>query len=205
MSLTRKILFAGILLLVGFLAWNRFFNVHVTNENPSGANIIAFGDSLTSGVGASQGKDYPSQLSEMTGRTIYNMGVPGETTEDALRRLESDVLRNNPRIVIVLLGGNDMMRRLPVENTFRNLETIVTRIQDTGALVVLVGVNSLLFTDSHAGEYKRLARRKGAVFVPNILGGIIGDRKLMADQVHPNDAGYRLMAERIHEKIKPYL
>lgn len=205
MTLTRKVTLFAIVLIAGFFSWNQFFNLRVTNEQPSGTTIIAFGDSLTSGVGASRGQDYPSQLSALTGQTILNKGVPGQTTEDALQRLDEDVLDQNPRIVIVMLGGNDMLRRVSPTTTFQNLDTIVTRIQEKGALVVLVGLKGLLFTDSHGSEFKNLARRKGAVLVPNILSGIIDNRALKADQVHPNGAGYKLVAERIHKALKPYI
>jgi acyl-CoA thioesterase-1 len=205
MSLTRKAIVVAVLLLAGFFGWRQFFYAPVTNAHPSGSNIIAFGDSLTAGVGAGAGEDYPSQLSKLCGCEVLNRGVAGETTADAMKRLDSDVLRQDPKIVIVLLGGNDMLQRQPVSETFARLDTIVERIESHGALVVLVGIKGLLFTDQHGPEYKRVARARGAVFVPDVLNGILDHPKLKSDQVHPNAPGYKIMAERIYAAVKPYL
>ncbi|MGI8905570.1 MAG: arylesterase [Candidatus Sumerlaeaceae bacterium] len=205
MTLTRKALLLLVVLVVGLFLWRTFFYAPVTNKQPSGTHIIAFGDSLTAGVGAGQGEDYPSQLAEMCGKPIVNKGVPGETTADALRRLDKDVIENDPRIVIILLGGNDLLQRLPRTQTFSNLDSMVQQIHATGALVVLVGIKGLPFTDHFGPEYKRVAHARGAIFVGNVLSGIIDNPKLKADQVHPNAAGYKIIAERVHSAIKPYL
>lgn len=93
----------------------------VTNARPQGENIICFGDSLTFGTGASQGKDYPSQLSELIKRPVINAGVPGDTTERALTRLEEDVLSRSPRIVCLTLGGNDLKNGVPKDEAMKNL------------------------------------------------------------------------------------
>src|SRR5687768_6811544 len=105
----------------------------VTNLDSRGSSVIAFGDSLTSGYGASAGEDYPSRLSAMSGVPIVNAGRSGDTTESALARIEDDVLSGNPRIVIVGLGGNDFLSGMAVQSTEENLRTIVRRIQGTGA------------------------------------------------------------------------
>ncbi|MCA9357180.1 hypothetical protein H6784_05395 [Candidatus Nomurabacteria bacterium] len=83
----------------------------VTNYPPKSGPIIAFGDSLTAGVGATNGQDYVSQLSRKVGVPIINAGKSGDTTEDSLVRLQSDVLSRNPSVVIVWLGGNDIISR----------------------------------------------------------------------------------------------
>ena len=198
-----RILVAGVVGLLAFIWWQ---SVHypIRNSKPSGSNIIAFGDSLTYGFGAGPGEDYPSQLSTMIGTPVLNKGVNAETTENALQRLDRDVLKSNPKIVIVLLGGNDLLNRLPLETTFRNLDTIVERVQDSGALVVLVGLRNIL-GDQYGARYKELAKRRGAVFVPDIMREIISSPKLKSDQVHPNGEGYKIIAERISQALKPYL
>jgi acyl-CoA thioesterase I len=194
-----------VLCILAFMGWRHFRPVQITNPNPRGSNVIAFGDSLTSGVGAAPGQDYPAQLAKLAGVPVLNKGVPGDTTADALRRLERDVLASDPKIVIVLLGGNDLLQRLPQKETLANLEEIVTKVQDDGALVVLVGLGGSMFTGSYTSAYRDLARRRGAVLVPGILNGILDRPAMKADQIHPNGEGYRMMAERIHAKIKEYL
>jgi acyl-CoA thioesterase-1 len=136
---------------------------------------------------------------------IENAGRSGDTTGTALERLERDVLSRNPRVVIVLLGGNDFLRRVPTGDTFRNLSTIVERIRARGAAVVLVGVSVGLVSDSYGEEYEHLARRTSSGLVPDILDGILGRNDRMSDSIHPNDEGYRMMAERIEPAIRGLL
>jgi lysophospholipase L1-like esterase len=179
----------------------------VKNAYPSGANVIAFGDSLTEGYRMAPGETYPAYLAELIGRPVLNKGVSGETTGDALRRLERDVLEQDPRVVLVCLGGNDMLRRLSPDEQFANLRTIVERIQEKGALVVLIGTEGFtLLTNVDYGErYEQLARETGSVYVADFLDGVFGDPALMFDQIHPNAAGYRKVAQRIADEAGEYL
>ncbi len=113
----------AIIILCGYHLF--FSSPNIKNSNPSGENIICFGDSLTYGTGASGGMDYPAQLSKMISKPIINAGVPGDTTESALERLEKDVLSRDPRIVLITLGGNDLKNNVPKEIAFNNLKTII--------------------------------------------------------------------------------
>lgn len=184
---------------VGILVFHIFWSDRgIVNYPPRGTNIVAMGDSLTRGVGASRPeRGYVSLLEERLGVTITNKGVSGDTTQDGLLRLDRDILAEHPDIVIVLLGGNDYLRRIPQEETFRNLRAIVTRIQASGAVVVLVGVRGGLFADKFEKSFAALAEETGSIYIPNILEDIIGETHLMADQIHPNDDGYRMIADRI--------
>jgi acyl-CoA thioesterase-1 len=168
----------------------------------AGTQIIALGDSLVSGRGASPGRDLVSQLTDRIGATIINAGRSGDTTESALARLDRDVLSRDPRVVIVLLGGNDFLRKVPRDRMFANLGRIIERIRATGAGVVLVGINPLLAADPFASGYEELARRTKSAYVPDVLKGILGNSDLMSDAIHPNDRGYAMMAERIEEALK---
>jgi acyl-CoA thioesterase-1 len=168
----------------------------------SGTAIVAFGDSLVEGRGATPGNDVVSVLSRRLRVRIVNAGRSGDTTRTALDRLDRDVLSRNPKVVIVLLGGNDFLRRVPVEETFAHLQTIVERIRSRGAAVVLAGVSVGLLSDPYAGEYDALARRTAAGLVPDILDGIIGHRERMSDSIHPNDQGYRMIAERLEPVLR---
>lgn len=149
------------------------------------------------GVGATTGNDLVSQLSKIIDTPILNKGVGGDTTESALRRLDRDILQHDPRIVIVLLGGNDFIRRIPKEETFQNLVTVIESIEDAGAVVVLLGVRGGVLGDGYKREFEKLARQYDLYYVPNVLSGIIGNSKLLSDTIHPNDAGYRVIAERV--------
>jgi acyl-CoA thioesterase-1 len=168
----------------------------------SGENIIAFGDSLVAGRGASAGRDFVSILSHRLRVPIINAGRSGDTSETALARVDRDVLSRNPKVVLVLLGGNDILRRVPQQDTFKNLATIVERIRRRGSAVVVVGVSVGFFTDSYNDAYEELARGASAALVPDILAGIIGRSDLMSDQIHPNDRGYAMMADRLEPALR---
>ncbi|MGC9325735.1 MAG: GDSL-type esterase/lipase family protein [Desulfomonilia bacterium] len=189
--------------LLGYFVLPRGYEIR--NSHPGGTHIICFGDSLTYGIGAADGNDYPSHLSRLIGEEVINEGVPGDTTEDALERLDRDVLVRSPKIVILTLGGNDLKNKVPREVAFENLRTLVLRIQDTGALVVIGGIDIPLFGKGFADAYEELARETGSVLVPNIYAGILGRGNLMSDLIHPNDDGYRVMAELFYQAIRPYL
>lgn len=177
----------------------------IKNTNPSGDNIICFGDSLTYGTGATAGMDYPSQLSEMISRPIINAGVPGDTTARALARLERDVLSRFPRIVLITLGGNDLKNGVPKETAQDNLRIIVESVQERGALVILGGIDIPFWGKGFGEMYRQLSDALGAILIPNVLDGIFGNPRLMSDSIHPNNDGYTAMAQMFFDSMAPYL
>jgi lysophospholipase L1-like esterase len=177
----------------------------VKNPRPAGENIICFGDSLTYGTGASQGMDYPSQLSRRIGRPVINAGIPGDTTSTALARLERDVLERSPRIVLITLGGNDLKNRQDRDRAFRNLKAIITSMQAQGALVIVGGLDVPVWGRGFQEQYRKVSEETGAVLVPDVLKGLLGNPEKMSDAIHPNDTGYGIMAGYFHEAMKPYL
>ena len=177
----------------------------IRNLSSEGETIICLGDSLTEGVGAESGEDYPTVLSRELGMRVVNAGQSGDTSAGALARISDSLLDKNPRMVIVLLGGNDFLRQLPTAETRKNLKEIVRRIQDHGAMVAIAGMRLGLFTDEYSPIYAETAQELGALYIPEVMKGIFNDTKFKSDQIHPNAAGYRLIAKRIAEKIKPLL
>jgi acyl-CoA thioesterase-1 len=177
----------------------------IRNLGSAGQTIICFGDSLTEGVGGGPGEDYPAVLSQQLGVPVINAGRRGDTTAAALARFAADVLEKNPRLVVVMLGGNDFLRQVPLSETKTHLDEIVRRAQERGAMVVVSGIRLGLFTDEYGPIFEEIATRRGALYVPEVLKGILSDAKLRSDRIHPNGGGYRLMAERIAEKVKPLL
>jgi len=171
----------------------------------SGENIICFGDSLTFGTGAPRDKSYPAQLAKLIGHPVINSGIPGDTTARALQRLERDVLSKSPRIVLITLGGNDLKNGVGKKVAFKNLAEIVEAIQTKGGLVVMGGIKLLIWDRGYEEEYKKLAEETGALLIPNILGGLMGNEELMHDTIHPNAAGYKIMAKKFYKAIGPYL
>ncbi|MFQ5952194.1 MAG: GDSL-type esterase/lipase family protein [Candidatus Omnitrophota bacterium] len=181
----------------------------IKNIDSQGTNIICFGDSITYGSGVERGEDYPSRLAELLGREVINAGRGGDTTEDALMRVDSDVLENDPYIVIVEFGANDYLRDLPKDKALENLREVISRIQDEGAMTALFdasGGSSLLGAyNIYHKDMKRLARETGSIFIPHVMEGIMRKASLKVDRFHPNAEGYRIIAERVYNAIKPYL
>ena len=172
--------------------------------SPSSTTVIAFGDSITAGVGTTGSSNYVSLLSSRTGISIVNAGRSGDTTADALARIDGSVLSRDPQIVIVLLGGNDILQSVPVQQRISNITSIVQRIRADGAAVILVGLGSGAL-DPFNGALPGIASQTSSTLVPNILDGIFGVSSLMADAVHPNNAGHAIIADRIEPALSAAL
>ncbi len=187
---------AGVVVIV--LAWLLWPSApDVANLESKGSAIVAFGDSLTAGYGASGGEDYPSRVASRLGISIVNAGVSGDTTDGALQRLDDDVLAANPRIVIVGLGGNDFLRGAPLSATEANLRRVVREIQGAGAMVVLLGFRFPSLSADYESMYERVAEEEKCLLIPDLLDGILSDPRLKSDEIHPNAKGYDVMAERV--------
>jgi len=179
--------------------------VEIKNFGAKGKNIICFGDSITFGYGAGPGEDYPTNLAKLTSIPVINAGVSGDTTIEALKRLDADVLSKKPRLVIVEFCGNDFLKKVPLADTVKNLNQIIDRIQDKGIMVALVDISAGMFFQEYRAEFKKLARKKMAIFIPSVLNKIITNPAMKSDFLHPNAAGYQVVASRIYQKIEPYL
>lgn len=170
-------------------------------ENTVDIKIVAFGDSLVQGVGATEGNDFVSLVSVQIGQPIVNLSKSGDTTRSALTRLDL-VLAESPRVVILLLGGNDYLQRIPKEETFANLGTIISRLQEKGAAVLLLGVRGGALRDTYETDFTELARTYKTGYVSNVLDGLLNDRTLMSDAIHPNNAGYNIIADRVTKELR---
>ena len=177
--------------------------LNITNYPSAGHDIIAFGDSLTYGRGSQSG-GYVGALSKDLNIDIVNLGIVGQTSKQALARIAS-LDGYKPKVVIVLLGGNDFLQGVPLEQTEANLAEIIKSIHNRGAITLLVGLEEPRFANAHKAMFERLSRTYHTAFVPNILDGIYGVEAYMSDNLHPNDKGYRLMAERMEFILKQLL
>lgn len=173
----------------------------ITNYPSVGTSLVMFGDSLIEGVGATEGNDLPSLLSKKLGQKVINMGMRGQTSAQGLARI-GQVIKHDPKVVMVLFGGNDYLHQVPKEETFRNIDKIVVTLQGYGAVVVLLGIQGGILEDPYREEFRRIAHNRGTLYVPDILGGVIGEQDLMFDEVHPNDKGYEILAEKIYPIVK---
>ena len=198
-----KLAVAFVAVLVVWLFWPSRYS-RVTNLSSPGSSIVSFGDSLTAGFGAGPGEDYPSELSKRIGVSVVNAGVSGDTTESALARLDQTIA-TKPRLVIVGLGGNDYLRGIAIGTTEANLRSIVKKIQGSGAMVVLLGFSFPSLNANYASMYERIAKDERCLLVPGVMKGILTDRSLKSDEIHPNARGYALMAERIAPPVAKLL
>lgn len=168
---------------------------------PPGATVLALGDSLTAGTGAQSDAAYPGQLSQLTGWQVVNGGVPGDTAAQALERLPALLAEHKPALVILSIGGNDLLRRLPAEAAEASIRRSVALARDAGAQVLLVGVpqpSLMAAAGSALSDHPMYERIAAELKLPLHGGGwahVLGDTALKSDQIHPNAAGYRAFAE----------
>ncbi len=200
----RTLLYALLCFVIIVLIVVIFPKRKITNYPSSGNEIVAFGDSLVKGVGSSSGGDFVSLLSKKIGRPIINLGHSGDTSYDGLKRL-SEIDQYNPQVVLVLFGGNDYLKKIPVNETEINLIKIIRDVQLRGSIVVLLGVRGGILNDPFDEMYERVSKNMKTAYVQNVLKGLIFNSNYMSDAVHPNNAGYALIAEKIYPTLERVL
>jgi acyl-CoA thioesterase-1 len=169
-----------------------------------GANdvILAFGDSLTYGTGAAEAESYPVVLSQLIGRPVVAAGVPGEQTAGGLERLPEVLDEVQPRILLLCLGGNDMLRGVAPSVAEANLRAMVQLARQRGIAVVLIAVPQPRLFSGNAPFYEAIARDHGIPLEASVLQSLMYDNEYKADPIHPNAKGYRKMAEAIAELLR---
>lgn len=168
----------------------------------SDALILAFGDSLTYGTGAAPFQSYPAVLETLIGRRVINAGVPGEVTVEGMARLPELLEQKRPDLLILCHGGNDLLRRFDQEQTKRNLEAMIKMAKDRHIAVILIAVPAPGLMLKPPALYEEIADDQKLPLEDEILETILSDGTLKADYIHPNAAGYRLLAESISALLK---
>jgi len=167
-----------------------------------GATVLAFGDSLTHGNGAAAGESYPAQLEALLGVRVVNAGVPGEVSAAGRQRLPGVLEQVQPRLVILIHGGNDFLRRLDVAQTKQNLRAMIEACRQQGADVILAGVPQLGLFLAPAPFYAELAEEYRLPYLEDTLSDILKDNRLKSDTIHPTAAGYRQLAAALAKLIR---
>ncbi len=200
----RKLAISAAILLTLFVGY-RFVGHStkwdVVNLPPQNEKIAAFGDSITFGSGANKEESYPAVLADLLNVPVVNGGRNGDTTRDALDRVD-EIAKDKPGIVIVMLGGNDLLQRMPLQETLDNLARMITRFQEEGSAVAMFALDPPGVGDNWQMAIEHLCKEKGVFYIENVMKGIWGDKSLMADPIHPNKKGYALMAERIAAALR---
>lgn len=175
---------------------------------PAGSVVLALGDSLTQGAGVTREEAWPDLLANKTGWVVVNGGVNGDTSEAALRRLPNLLEQHNPVLVLVALGGNDMLRHIPQQQTVANLEQILTLIKAHGAKPVLLetpnpSLMGAVFQNLSAPDfYRKVAEEQQVPLIEDAIAEVISDPKLKGDPLHPNAAGHMRLSEKIFKELK---
>lgn len=159
--------------------------------------VLAFGDSLTYGTGAKAEDSYPVVLGQLIGRTVVRSGVPGEQTAGGLERLPEVLDEHKPKLVIVCLGGNDMLRKGAPEHIEANLRKILAEIKSRGLDAMLIGVPTPTLITRPPDFYFKLAREFAIPYEGEIITSVLYKSDLKSDPIHPNAAGYRKVAEAV--------
>jgi acyl-CoA thioesterase I len=171
---------------------------------PPGATVLVLGDSVSYGTGAGKDEDYPTLLAARTGWNIINAGVPGDTTEGGLQRLPRLLQEYSPQLLLVELGGNDFLRRVPRARTASNLKAILAQSRARGVPAVLMAVPRPNLFGAAVGSlsddaiYEEIAKQTDTPIVEDVLSDVLAKNSLKSDPIHPNAQGYRLVAENLH-------
>ncbi len=175
---------------------------------PAGGVVLALGDSITWGTGATPETSYPAVLAGLTGWQVVNAGVPGDTSAGALARLPGLLQEHSPQLVIVGIGGNDFLRRLPATETRANVRSICQQAAASGAQVLLVGIPELSMLAAVArslSDHPMYAELAAELKVPLHEGGwasVLGDPALRSDPIHANAQGYATFARGLAARAK---
>ena len=167
------------------------------------ATLLAFGDSITYGTGATRDESYPALLARLIDRQVVNAGIPGEESAQGLARLPALLDKLQPELLLLCHGGNDLLRKRDRTRLKENLRAMIAAAHARGVTVILIGVPrpKLLFMEA-ADVYPQLAEELALPFAGTVLPRILADNDLKADAIHPNAAGYTQLAEAIAQLLR---
>lgn len=165
------------------------------------ANIVAFGDSLTQGVGVSISESYPSQLEILLGVKVFNSGISGQTSQQGLTRINTVLNENMPDVVIICYGGNDVLQRKSKSELKNNLRQMILAAKQKGIEVILVAVPEFGLRLSPMNLYRQLASDHDVVLIEDTLSDLLSNSSMKSDRVHLNAKGYKALAKKLSEHI----
>ena len=166
------------------------------------AVVLAFGDSLTFGTGASPSESYPAVLERSIGRKVVNAGVPGETSGQGLARLPEVLDEAKPQLLILCHGGNDFLRRLDEAKAASNVREMIRLARGKGIPVVLLATPRPGLPPSVPAFYGEIATELAVPFEEGVIRTVLFDNSLKSDMVHPNGAGYARIAGAVEKVLK---
>ena len=173
---------------------------------PAGSTVVALGDSLTYGYGANPKTAYPTVLAELSKWNVVNAGVNGDTSADVLTRV-NEVTEQNPDLVLLGVGGNDVLQRIAPDTTRANIVATIDTLQSNNIDVVLIAepyfsTSALFGKASDNPLYEDIAEAEGIPLYSDGWSTVLSDDALKSDKIHANAAGYRQFAEGLHGYLK---
>jgi acyl-CoA thioesterase-1 len=176
------------------------------NALPAGTAVLVVGDSITAGYGVRPDEAWPANLARSTGWNVIAAGVSGERSEGGRGRLPALLDLHAPNLVIIELGGNDMLRRAPDADIVGNLDAMIEAARARGAKVVLMAVprpNALgaLTGLSPAAFYRELAQRRHVALIEKALPAVLSDARLKLDALHPTVEGHKALADAAVDEL----
>ncbi len=191
------------------------FAIVVGDAATAEVRLAVLGDSLTAGYGLARADSFPAQLEAKllesgVAVVVINAGVSGDTTAGGQRRLDW-LLDDQPQAIILELGANDGLRGIDPEQTYRNLDNILTRLANEGLPVLLTGMLAppnygLAYGTAFKAIFPRLADKHHVAFYPFFLEGVAGRADLnQRDGLHPNAAGVAVIVEGILPAVEDLL
>lgn len=177
--------------------------------------LVCYGDSITAGYGLLDGQSFPDALQRQLNAQGYhykvmNQGTSGATTKDAVASLPT-ILRLHPEIVIVEFGGNDGLRGLPLDQTRRNLDQVLTTLEAAHIKVLLAGITlppnyGPDYVHSFDQVFRDVAAKHHAAFIPMIYKDLIHiPDTIQQDGIHPTAKGSEILADTMLAGLKPLL
>lgn len=173
---------------------------------PAGSTVVALGDSLTYGYGANPKTAYPTVLAELSKWNVVNAGVNGDTSADVLTRVK-EITEQNPDLVLLGVGGNDVLQRIAPDTTRANIIATIDTLQSNNIDVVLIAepylsTSALFGKASDNPLYEDIAEAEDIPLYSDGWSTVLSDEALKSDKIHANAAGYRQFAEGLHEYLK---
>ncbi len=173
---------------------------------PAGSTVVALGDSLTYGYGANPKTAYPAVLASLSGWTVINAGVNGDTSADVLTRV-NEITKQNPDLVLLGVGGNDVLQRIAPDTTRANIVATIDTLQSKNIDVVLIAephlsTSALFGKASDNPLYEDIAEAEGIPLYSDGWSTVLSNEALKSDKIHANAAGYRQFAEGLHDYLK---
>ena len=167
----------------------------------SSSVILAYGDSLTYGYNVKRSESYPAKLEVLTGISVINSGVSGEVSAQGLKRLPKVLDEHHPQLLILCHGGNDLLRKMDLEEMESNIRGMIQLSLDRDIPVILLGVPKPGIFLSSFDIYKKIANSMNIIFIEDLISDVLGDKSLKTDSIHPNKKGYNVMAEEIYSLL----